>query len=177
MPPYVPLTRGAPMKLSRYAAVFVGFVLLAASASPQTFDVPSPSGTVPSGSVRYWIKYRYLGPQTQPFPIVWISPQHFKIYDFFESLLVLPRQKYSVVSRFTATRIAQDDCLNPVPSPTPSGTMEISLHADGRTQACVLPHKIACRYFSDVLQLPGADWKPSEREPIETVMRNLECKG
>jgi hypothetical protein len=163
------------MKGSRYA--LVGLLALAVSATAAPFKVPSAYGTEPSRAVHHWIKYLMIGPQTQPFPIVWISPQRFEIYDFFESLTVLSHRKYEVLGKFTEARISQADCSLPVPHPPPQLTVQISEYVDGRTQTCVIPRAAACHYVSDVLRLPNIDWKPAERKHIDDFAHNIRCDG
>jgi len=159
----------------RPALALATILILTVPAHSSQIEPPSVFGTIPSSSIGHWIKYLVLGPQNKPFPIVWLSPQRFKVYDFFEFLTVLPRQKYDVVANFTEARMAQPDCDNRESGPPPQFTLQISKRTPTNTRLCVIPQRAACAYLSAVLGLRTIDWTADERRPIDTLMSSIKC--
>lgn len=132
-------------------------------------------GRKPDSSVSQWIRFVVLGNRNSPFPIIWISPQHFRTSGFPEFLIELRRPRYKIVDNFTKIRIMRSDCVRRDPRRPPWYTVEISQYADGYTRMCIIPGKSACRYLSGILRLPGVDWTSDERKPIANFMHGIKC--
>ena len=167
------------MKLSRYALVLLSLVLCAAVANAaEPLDFPPLFGTTPDNAVKSWIKYVVLGPRNSPLPIVLISPERFKTSAYpKETLIVLRHSKYDALASLTQFRTERPDCAGTKRKFAAWYTVEISQHADGKTQKCVLRQKSACRYLSGVVRLSGLDWTAEERRPIAGFMRSINCKS
>ena len=123
--------------------------------------------------VKRWISYDILGNRNHPFPIVYFSTQHFKTW-VGEFLIVLPQQRYDVLSAYTQARIARDDCPGPEHVGDVWYTVRVIEHKK-RTQRCVLPQGSACDYLSGVEKLSGINWTTSEVRTITDFVAEVRC--
>lgn len=168
--------RSTLMRLGWSLIVLLGLLVLAPSAKSSPFEVPSVSGTLPSTSVRHWIKILVFGPQNRPIPIVWMSPQKFRVNELFEFLIVMPRRNYDAVASFSQKNRAQVICLSSKHTPSLSYAVQVSEHSPVFTSVCLLSQMSACRYFSDILRLPNVSWSSEERKPIDILRRSIKCE-
>ena len=126
--------------------------------------------------VKRWIWYQVLGPRNSPFTIVYFSTEPFKT-KLDESLVVLPRDRYDVISAYTHSRMARPDCPGKEPAGNVWYTVEMAEHDKNGTQRCVLPKVLACDYLSGVVRLSGITWTTSELRPINEFMAEIWCKS
>jgi hypothetical protein len=155
------------------ARLVVGLALLVFHTGITTADSVGTASSARDPSVTRFISYEILGPTNHPFPIVYLSTQHFATR-LNEFLAVLPQRRYSVVSEYTQARIARNDC----PGKELVGVgyaARITERDKKRKEQCVLQKAMACDYLAGVLQLPGIDWKDTERKRIADFMAELSC--
>ena len=161
------------MSPSRFAAALAALIIGASVTAAENLTL-SPFARSPS--VKRWIWYQVLGPRNHPFPIVYLSTEHFQTTPL-EFLVVLPPATYDIVSAFTRARIARPDCPGKEPTGDVWYTVEIAEHHREQTQHCVLPQRLACEYLSGVVKLGGIDRTAKELGPIAGFMREIGCKA
>jgi hypothetical protein len=136
-------------------------------------------GAIPDASVKRWVKYYFIGPTNYPHPIVSISTESFETCDYYpEYLIILSEERYDIIAAFTRATIAGSDCNSKY-------EVIVIYEHDGETmQHCSLsmrgaPFGVqgreppACRFLSNMLQLPGMQWTAEERKRIA----GLPCGG
>jgi hypothetical protein len=165
------------MKRRRRAFLIASIALVTNAVIAQPARGPSfIYGTMPSHSVKQWIRFIVLGNRNSPFPIIWISPQHFRTSGLPEFLIVLPRTKYSIVESYMQSRIGRSDCLRKEPQRPHWFTVEILAHSSDGNKICIIPQAPACRFLRHLLQLNRVDWTAAEAMPIEYLMDSIKCR-
>jgi hypothetical protein len=148
-----------------------GTLLLCAITTAETINV---AAFTRDPGVKRWISYDVLGPGNHPFPVVYLTTQHFKTW-VGELLTVLPSARFDIVSSHTQTRMARADCPGKEPTGDVWYTVRISQHDKKHTQSCVLPQALACEYLSGVSKLSGMNWTAAELRPITVLMSEVRC--
>jgi hypothetical protein len=133
---------------------------------------PPVFATAPPKSVKNWIWYQIVGLRNHPFPIVYLSTKRFDTR-LPEVLIVVARPRFSIVSKYTRSRIARSDCANGRVEPGAVGNVEIAVHEGGRTLRCVMPQASACDFLAGVEMLSGMDWTADELKPIVDLAVNV----
>jgi hypothetical protein len=127
-------------------------------------------GSTPPKEINDWVKLLVLGNRNSLFPIVWVSPQRFKLSGFPERLIVLPRKDYREFVKFISVR----GCSKARPTGSVWGTLEISHHSKDRTEVvCVLPQKAACPYLADIMDKIVTT--KERRAPISDLRVSIGC--
>ena len=162
---------GRPMMLSRLAVALTLSIVCTNITTAGNFRFQA---TARNPGVKYWISYEIVGPRNHPFPIVYLSTQHFRAIPP-ELIVVLPKRRYDIVSAYTQARIARPDCPGEMPTDEKQYTFGIVEGAEERTQSCVLPQASACDYLSGVVKLSGVNWTTEELRPIKDFMLTMRC--
>ena len=126
--------------------------------------------------VGQWVSYEIVGPRNHPYPIVYISTEHFETL-IPEFLIVLPQTEYGAVSRYTQSQLERRDCPGEKQARSAWYSVELVEHRATGTQRCVLPQRRACGHLSGLLALPGVEWHADERKPIELLVEEAGCFG
>jgi hypothetical protein len=165
-------------RVTRFAFAAASLVLLVAWATADTVTFPQfpPSEeSIPPPFVKHWIKYKVLGPRNAPFPVIVISTRRYKPLGILETLIVVSRPKYNLVSKFTESLSAE--CMKlPLKEPPPWYTLGI-FEGDVVTPRCVIPKVVACKYLSDVSTLSGMHWTAADVKPINDLAISMTCRG
>jgi hypothetical protein len=165
-------------RVTRFAFAAASLVLLVAWATADTVTFPQfpPSEeSIPPSFVKHWIKYKVLGPQNAPFPVIVISTRRYKPLGILETLIVVSRPKYDLISKFTESLSAQ--CMKlPLQGPPAWYTLGI-FEGDVLTPRCVMPKVVACKYLSDVTTFSGMSWTAAELKPINDLAVSMTCRG
>lgn len=143
--------------------------------SVTTADTPRIPDQARNPGVKRWISYEIIGPRNHPFPIVYLSTQEFEILRG-ESLIVLPQQRYDIISADTQARIARPDCPGNEAVGPVWYSVKITAH-EKHTRHCVLPRALACHYLSGVVKLSGINWTVAELRPITDFMEEDACNA
>lgn len=123
--------------------------------------------------VRHLISYDILGNRNHPFPILYISTQHFETWRG-EFLIVLPQSRYDAIAAYTQDRISRADCPGNEHIGDVWYTIRIIEH-EKNTQRCVLPQALACDYLAGVEKLSGINWSAAELRQINEFIGELRC--
>ena len=151
-----------------------GLTFLTISATADTFVMPPIEATFPNASITHWIWYQILGPRNHLYPIIYISTQRFETR-LPEVLIVMTRNRFNIVARYTHPRVTRPNCMTEVPYPYPRYTVDLVEHDGGTTQRCVIPKPSACEYFGGLKKLAGMNWTEAELDPINKLTDELGC--
>jgi hypothetical protein len=124
--------------------------------------------------VEHLISYTILGPRDHPFPIVYVSDQHFPT-NRGEFLVVLPQARFDIFSAYTRARLSRPDCPGQEPVGNVWYTVQIAQQDKEMMYGCALLQALACDYLSDVVNLPGINWTAEELKPITDFVLEIRC--
>ena len=166
------------MKLQRLVLILAIFldsrITLASSEVSEPFNPPPIFGNTPPTAE--WLWYIVAGQKDSTAPVVYISTRNFETR-WPEVLIVLPRDKYKIVSHFVRARLAAANCPLEIQRPLPAYAVRILEHHDGDTNSCVFSQESTCGHIADVMKLPGVNWSPAELATLDQFARSDKCKS
>jgi hypothetical protein len=143
------------------------------------FSFPPVLGTVPSRSVKHWIRFVVEGLVNHPFPMVMIATERFKTWR--EHLIVLPPSEFAIIDGLAIARIGRSDCatsVEAIPKELLANEHRLLLfeHADDDTRTCLLPRAAtSCEFLSGVIGLTNVAWGTGDLEAIRSVAGEIGC--
>ncbi len=124
--------------------------------------------------VSQWISFEILGPQNHPYPIVYISTEHFETM-MPEFLIVLPPDRYRALSDYEQAHFGRPECLGADASDNLWYSVEIVEGGRVGVQRCALPQALACASLSETIGLSSVHWTAEEVSPIKLLMNVAKC--
>lgn len=119
------------------------------------------------------ISYNIYGNVNAPWPSVEITTQRIVAPPAF--LVVLPFARYTRVSALTRKLLAVTDCLRTADFDSERYYLGIDERDHDQTVKCAVAVTVGCRYLSEVVELPGISWTPTEIQPVTSFMDTIGC--
>jgi hypothetical protein len=131
----------------------------------------------PGPEIKHWIAYWIAGNVNHPYPGLYFSPQHFETTPGV-SLTVLSEKQYKILETFTQAQIAPGSCPRPGPVPREGVwySVGMTIYTRQRTQNCVLPQTLGCKFLTGALTLPGVNWTKQELIPYREFAAEVGCR-
>ncbi len=160
----------------RIVAILFVYLLLSVGDARASGEWNPISGTTPTKEMRNWIKYVVLGARTSVPPIVWLAPDQLNLGPL-ESLILLSKDDYGLVTKFTEQWTANTDCGKSDAKPWPAHTLEVLKHNEGGTEVCIVPQVAACNYLSAEKHIAGMTWSATKFAPIQLLLDRINCSA
>jgi hypothetical protein len=141
--------------------------------------MPPFQGTIPSKSIKHWIKFAVEGEINHPFQTAMISTERFKTWR--EKFILLPPSDFTIVDDLAKARIEKGDCVKNVSDLSldlrqKEHRLLLFEHSDDGTRSCLLPRAAtSCEFLSEVSSLRDVRWGNEDLDAVRSVAGEIGC--
>jgi hypothetical protein len=134
------------------------------------------SGGNPGRGKPNWTHIVWIGPQTHPQTVIWLSQDRLKLSGFLEENIVFPSREYRRIERI-AIKVNDTDTADKNLG-FPRYSFRITQRVGYSNQRnYYLSRASGCRYISKITKAKGVTWTPARKEPFLDYARICEIAG
>ena len=141
--------------------------------------IPPIEGTVPSDSVRHWMRIAVWCSQiNHPLPMTLISTERFETWR--EHLIVLSRTYYEIVAGRIADAMDKPECSS-LPHEWEKNpydcVLSVENHADEDSRSCTIEKKDSVELVSSLIDIPHINWSYLDTLALQQTLAEFQFGG